>query len=294
MSNVVHDSTPVPEATEYVYFVANDETGAVEGGTLQSQIVFATAAETIPNVEETYAYEPSTSEFASSDSQSDIWSKCNNALRDLLVFLVRKHRIEDVMDSKVKAAQWEKLISDFFAMINGDETIVSRQQVIRKWHNWKQYNKAKKKPHPFAVTPELSLEVISDKVQKLLLSKLQDERILHDEDIDLNAPILLQSYQATNDGQRLANPLTKLKKIRSRDFFVRRTGASASFLSAKRLEHELILESLNFEQEKWRMKAETQMLRKEKLTKKIQITDTRLELAKLELELLRNQASKKS
>merc|ERR1712051_443048 len=60
-------------------------------------------------------------------------------------------------------------------------------------------------------------------------------------------------------------------------------------LSAKRLEHELTLESLSYEQARWKLKAENQEWIKEKLTKKLQLTDIRLDTAKLELELLKRQ-----
>ena len=33
----------------------------------------------------------------------NIWTKCDNALRDLLVFLVKKYRVDEVYDSKIKA-----------------------------------------------------------------------------------------------------------------------------------------------------------------------------------------------
>ena len=44
------------------------------------------------------------------------------------------------MDSKMKALQWEKLTAEFYAYI-GDQNMVSKAQLVRKWHNWKQYNK---------------------------------------------------------------------------------------------------------------------------------------------------------
>ena len=41
---------------------------------------------------------------------NNIWSVNDYALRDLLVHLVQKYRIDEVYDSKVKAQNWEKLI----------------------------------------------------------------------------------------------------------------------------------------------------------------------------------------
>ena len=77
--------------------------------------------------------------------------------------------------------------------------------------------------------------------------------------------------------------------MRQREFLVRRTGASATALSLKRLEHEIIHESLTNQYEKWRIAVENQSLRKEKLMKKLALSDVKYEKAKLELELLKNQ-----
>jgi hypothetical protein len=43
-------------------------------------------------------------------ADSNMWAVNDYALRDLLVHLVRKYRIDEVYDSKVKAQNWEKLI----------------------------------------------------------------------------------------------------------------------------------------------------------------------------------------
>ena len=87
--------------------------------------------------------------------------------------------------------------------------------------------------------------------------------------------------------------MNRLTKVRQREFLVRRTGASATALSLKRLEHEIIYESLSHQQEKWRLAVENQSLRKEKLMKKLALTDVNYEKAKLELELLKNQIQAK-
>ena len=95
-----------------------------------------------------------TSEVETSDPEQEesetIWNQNSHALRDLLVFLVQKFCIEDVMDSKVKAQLWSSLHEEFL-MYTNNYILVSKQQLSRKWHNWKQYNKNRKKPHPFAI-----------------------------------------------------------------------------------------------------------------------------------------------
>ena len=76
-------------AVQYVYFVTNEDGSAnVEANSIQPQIVFTT--EGFSSVVEDIDYENP----ENADSNADIWSKCNNALRDLLVFLVKKHHIE--------------------------------------------------------------------------------------------------------------------------------------------------------------------------------------------------------
>lgn len=265
------------EEPQYVYFVTNDGSS----GTIQPQIVFASDVSAIEasSGAEISIQQPTPEDYS---SVTDIWSRCNNALRDLLVYLVKKYRVEDVMDSKVKAQQWEKLTSEFFTFFT-DQNMVSKQQIVRKWHNWKQYNKTKKKPHPFNLSPDLSVEIIREKCLKL--------------EAELNGNTteyvtVSSTAVASEDCSELKIPLAKLNKLRRRDFLVRRTGASASALSTKRLEHELILESLTFEEERWKIKAENQQLVKEKLTRKLELTDVKLQKARIELEILKNNLGK--
>ena len=82
-------SNQTAEQPQYVYFVTNEDGSAnVEANSIQPQIVFTT--EGFSSVVEDIDYENP----ENADSNADIWSKCNNALRDLLVFLVKKHHIE--------------------------------------------------------------------------------------------------------------------------------------------------------------------------------------------------------
>ena len=73
-----------------------------------------------------------------------IWSDQNHVRPTKTVLVAQKdkalHTFSDVMDSKMKALQWEKLTAEFYAYI-GDQNMVSKAQLVRKWHNWKQYNK---------------------------------------------------------------------------------------------------------------------------------------------------------
>jgi len=41
--------------------------------------------------------------------------------------------------------------------------------LFRKWHNWKQYNKARKKPHPFVVCGNIAVETVIEKCAQVKL-----------------------------------------------------------------------------------------------------------------------------
>lgn len=81
----------------------------------------------------------------------------------------------------------------------------------------------------------------------------------------------------------------KLKRLRDRDFLVRRTGISAASLSIKKLEHEIALESLTYEQERWKIRAENNQLLQQKIQKQSELADVKLERAKTELALKRHE-----
>lgn len=220
------------------------------------------------------------------DSTDNIWSKMNNTLRDVLVYLVKMHRIDEVMDSKVKAHQWEKLIEDFTALTDG-KVSVSKPQIVRKWHNWKQYNKARKKPHPFVVVGDIDEEAVRAKCSRLVERADADPDFANLLAKGSSFEVRMPKYE---DERNIARPATaRLNKLQRRDFLVRRTGASASALSLKRLEHEITLESLTYEQERWKIKSENNRLVQEKLRKKLQLSDVRLEKARLELALKRSE-----
>ena len=60
---------------------------------------------------------------------------------------------------QVKAANWDKLVDELHETTD-NMVGVSKAQVIRKWHNWKQYNKQHGKPHPFVVVGDVVVDDI--------------------------------------------------------------------------------------------------------------------------------------
>lgn len=76
--------------------------------------------------------------------------------------------------------------------------------------------------------------------------------------------------------------------LAKRDFIVRRTGASAAALSIRRLQHEINLENLSYEAEKWRICYETNQLMQQKIHKQLELADVKLERVQAEFNLKKN------
>jgi len=243
-----------------------------------------------------------------SERLDNIWTKCDSALRDLLVFLVKKHRVDEVYDSKVKAQNWEKLIAEFTDKTGG-MVGMPKAQIIRKWHNWKQYNKQRSKQHPFIIVGNIREEEVVGKCQSLIqqakfdptlasflakggnepqaivddTKKVENTTLTRGENADEG---MVQEINA--DEIRLPGN-ERLKRLRDRDFLVRRTGISAASLSIKKIEHEIALESLTYEQERWKVRVENNQLLQQKIQKQSELADIKLERAKTELALKRHE-----
>ena len=65
----------------------------------------------------------------------------------------------------------------------------------------------------------------------------------------------------------------------------------AMSLTLKKLEHEIALESLNYEQEKWRVKVTNNKLLGEKLAREQELAEMKLEQAKIELAIKQHQCT---
>lgn len=226
-----------------------------------------------------------------------LWSVKDFALRDLLIYLVQKYRIDEVYDSKIKAKNWENLIDEFHAMTENRVTI-TKPQIIRKWHNWKQYNKARKKPHPFVVCGPIALDLVLQKCSQLCEQARTDTEFAA---LLARGPIEAIDTQGSRarSMSETESPIEDLiakkynhggiGRMLKRDFIVRKTGANATALSLKRLHHEIALEGLTFEQEKWRIKLENEKLINIKLQKEAEIMELKLEKAHMDLAIKKNQ-----
>ena len=181
---------------QYVY-VVTDGTGTAENlAHLSDQIVIA-SRDTLDGYKRLEDLEES--DDLTDEASNNIWTKHNNALSDLLAFLVKKYNADEVMDSKVKSQHWDKLIEEFYQFI-GHQQLVSKQQIIRKWHNWKQYNKSKKKPHPFALVGHLTEDKVRAKCQTMMNKITKENQMANyipiesvgvEEDTDINIQVCI-------------------------------------------------------------------------------------------------------
>ena len=181
---------------QYVY-VVTDGTGTAENlAHLSDQIVIA-SRDTLDGYKRLEDLEES--DDLTDEASNNIWTKYNNALSDLLAFLVKKYNADEVMDSKVKSQHWDKLIEEFYQFI-GHQQLVSKQQIIRKWHNWKQYNKSKKKPHPFALVGNLTEDKVRAKCQTMMNKITKENQMANyipiesvgvEEDTDINIQVCI-------------------------------------------------------------------------------------------------------
>ena len=226
------------------------------------------------------------------------------------MFLVKKHRVDEVYDSKVKAQNWEKLIQEFNDMTGG-YVGMPKAQIIRKWHNWKQYNKQRSKEHPFIIVGNMRYEEVMEKCQALIQQAQDDPTLAAFLAKGGNEPqasvaeetkkldITISGGTRDNVGETGAQDIgqedirlpgnERLKRLRDRDFLVRRTGISAASLSIKKLEHEIALESLSYEQERWRIRVENNQLLQQKIQRQSELADIKLERAKTELALKKHE-----
>ena len=220
---------------------------------------------------------------------------------------MKKHRVDEVYDSKVKAQNWEKLIIEFNEKTGG-MVGMPKAQIIRKWHNWKQYNKQRSKQHPFIIVGNISEEEVVGKCQELMNQAKFDSTLASflakggnepQAIVDDNKKVDSAAAARGDNTEEVLPEISadeirlpgneKLKRLRDRDFLVRRTGISAASLSIKKLEHEIALESLTYEQERWKIRAENNQLLQQKIQKQSELADVKLERAKTELALKRHE-----
>ena len=106
--------------------------------------------------------------------------------------------------------------------------------------------------------------------------------------------VLVQKTEQTDDLLEsepidFKQPVGRLKKLRNLgQNFIYGSTPNSSMHTMKKVENQIKHEMLNYEREKWKIKAENQILVKEKLRKQNDLADVNIEKARIELELLKS------
>ena len=106
--------------------------------------------------------------------------------------------------------------------------------------------------------------------------------------------VLVQKTEQTDDLLEsepidFKQPVGRLKKLRNLgQNFIYGSTPNSSMYTMKKIENQIKHEMLNYEREKWKIKAENQILVKEKLRKQNDLADVNIEKARIELELLKS------
>lgn len=205
----------------------------------------------------------------------NIWSACQYALRDLFLFLIQRHNLDEESNPKIRNELWKKVAKDFHRL-SGGIVYVRHEKFTKKWQNWKQYNKSKGKPHPFQTCGRLDWDVIKEKLAKL------KERAVTDE--PFAAALARESGEDAGKIKFGASLKTRPGAMVPGSLELSSSGVDPDS-NPKVIEKEIYLEMLNSEQERFRQIVENGRLEKEKLLKETDLVQTQLELAKAELAL---------
>ena len=106
--------------------------------------------------------------------------------------------------------------------------------------------------------------------------------------------VLVQKTEQTDDLLEsepidFKQPVGRLKKLRNLgQNFIYGSTPNSSMYTMKKVENQIKHEMLNYGREKWKIKAENQILVKEKLRKQNDLADVNIEKARIELELLKS------
>ncbi len=215
------------------------------------------------------------------DVGENMWNANEHTLRDLFLYLVQKHHLDEVTNPRLKNELWKNVVKDFHSEVE-NVVYIKHEKFTKKWQNWKQYNKIKGKPHPFEMGIELDFDIIREKVRKLkeraasdasfaaMLARESDER-----------PVAIGLGTPTGSGKGLGLAASSEMDLVS-------GGASL-----KQLEREVFMEALRCEQERSRIVIENGRLESDKLKRETEMLHIQLQLAQADLALKRQECEEK-
>lgn len=188
-----------------------------------------------------------------------------NLLRDLLTCLARKYRIEEPCgSSQVKHEIWRQLTNEYLTLTGGLVN-VTQKEVMRKWTNMKFTSKAKGTPHPLLKAETLDILEVERKL------KLCQRFVIGDE--------AMKRVETTKRIEAIKEQVKAKVQEENADKESRPT--------LKRLERQILTETLRYEQEKLVHLRELSKMEKDKLAKDCELADISIQKARYELELLK-------
>ena len=196
--------------------------------------------------------------------RDNLWSVMDHLLRDLFLFLIVKHEIEDIRHPREKSRAWQELAEEFHALL-GNFVVVKHEKFSKKWQNWKAYNKAKNLPHPTVQCRDrLNFDVLDLKLKKL------KTRLACDKEFAAN---LSQDHDDVSS--------LRLEDVMPRD--------DDTHKGAKSLEKQIAVRKLRNETERFNVIVETGNMERRKIEMETELVSVQLEKAKLDLELKRRE-----
>jgi len=252
----------------------------------------------------------------------NIWSVCDFALRDLFLHLVLKHDVESIRHPHVRSQLWSDLATEFNSLHRIQGLYIKQDKLSKKWQNWKSYNKLKGLPHPTEVVGNLDDDVIKVKLRRLR------ERVCSDSDFAANVaaasdladipdvirlqnphlytPLTGQEHErrsgglaeatmgltASIDDEEIARLTEDIVQIQTEeDQYCAMMGGSGGTVGAV-LDRRIGLRRLRAETDRHRLVLETGQLEQKKLGMEIDLVQTQLEQAKVDLEMKKLELAK--
>lgn len=271
------------EEAEYIFVVSDGQENEVIGE-VQQHLISADGYENAQTATvEDFIYNQNTT----NPTDETIWSMCDNALEVLVMYLMKKHKIitENTITRHVHESAWENIMNEFNTMTGfiGLITLPSLKSKVQNLIN--------KNSNLFQDISNFDESTVINKCQKLS-QKLQ--QLIVTGEAKIGKDVLVQKTEQTDDLLEsepidFKQPVGRLKKLRNLgQNFIYGSTPNSSMYTMKKVENQIKHEMLNYEREKWKIKAENQILVKEKLRKQNDLADVNIEKARIELELLKS------
>jgi len=255
-----------------------------------------------PATKDEIASDEKTAEVTLRPYRDNLWSVMDFALRDLFLYLIMKHGLEDITHPRVKSRVWQELCVEFHTLI-GNCVMVKQEKFPKKWQNWKAYNKNKGMPHPFEQCKDrLDFDVIRAKLMNLRdkvahdkkfaanLSQEGDVLLPFDEKLITSGEIpdtvafcaeLFDDMESTSVLHAAAVPAHNFESDSTKPV----SSSTSTVTSSRPFDKQIAMKRLRNESAKLRFIVENGRLEQRKLELEINLASVQLEQAKIDLAL---------